>query len=94
MVVPEGQLPSIRGVDITVGWIGFPRRQFPVFGAHYDPWIVSVLYKFDTAIVIPMRMTDDDVLDIGRIEAHLLQAIHNFVLCGVAVQGIDQNDPG
>ena len=56
--------------------------------------MVSVLQKFDAAIVIAMRMTDDDVLDIGRIETHLLQAIHDFVLCGVTEQRIDQNDPG
>jgi hypothetical protein len=52
------------------------------------------LQKFDAAIVIAMRMTDDDVLDIGRVEAHLLQTIHDFVLWGVTEQGIDQNDPG
>jgi hypothetical protein len=39
-------------------------------------------------------MTDDDVLDIGGVEAHLLQTIHDFVLWGVTEQGIDQNDPG
>lgn len=69
-------------------------NRFPIFGAHDDPGIVSVLQKFDAAIVIAMRMTDDDVLDIGRVEAHLLQTIHDFVLWGVTEQGIDQNDPG
>ncbi len=56
--------------------------------------MVGVLQKFDGAIVIAMRMTDDDVLDIGRVETQFLHAIHDFVLRGVAEQGIDQNDAG
>ena len=56
--------------------------------------VVSVLQKLDGAIVIAMRMTDDDVFDIGRVETQFLHAIHDFVLCGVTEQGVDQNDAG
>src|SRR5450631_3449990 len=55
--------------------------------------MVSILQKFDAAIMVAMSMADDDVLDIGRIETHFLQAIHYFVLCGVTVKSIDENDP-
>ena len=48
--------------------------------------------KLDAAIMVAMRMADD-VLDIGRIETHSLQAVHYFVLCGVTVKRIDENDP-
>ena len=56
--------------------------------------MVSVLQKFDGAIVIAMRMTDDDVFDICRIETQFLHPVHDFVLCGVAEQGVEQDDAG
>ena len=40
--------------------------------------MVSVLQKFDAAIMIAMRMADDDVLDIGRIETQLSSSHPRF----------------
>ena len=53
---------------------------------------VAVLHQFGSAHMIGMRVADDHVLDLRRIEAQLLQAADDLLLRVVREQRVDEDD--
>ena len=69
--VPSGPTDDIALRHATGGGGGPLQRGLPVRGAHHDFGAVAPLQFRRALIVIAVRVADDDVLDVARVEPQL-----------------------
>ena len=69
-----------------------PRKRSVVGGRHHHLRAVAFLQELRAAGVIQMGMADDDVLDVGRVEADRRQSVHDLVLDRVIEDRVDEDD--
>ncbi len=67
-------------------------NEFPVRLAHDEARLEAILHQLGAADMVAVGVADDDVFDVGRIEAELLQAADDRFLRIVVVERVDQDD--
>ena len=71
---------------------GTRERRFPICRAHHDLCAIPALEQRGALIVITVRVADQHVLDLARIETERRQPLDNLRLDGVIEQRVDEDD--
>ena len=68
-------------------------EEIPVGGRQQHARLVAVLQILRAARMVAVAVADDHVLDLGRVEADLLQSFRDLIVDGVVEERVDDDDP-
>src|SRR5262245_46594925 len=93
--IAERQFIAVGGNDVALRTCRLWRiafEQIPVSGGQHNARSELILQIARTTRMVGVRVTDDGVLDVGWIKAEFPQTTHDFVLYGVVVNCVNDDD--